>query len=218
MCAASSPRGPCSRLPWAPRLRVFATDPTPVVDLLERLRDDPSPYVRRSVANNLNDIGKDHPARVVAIATAWMQGASAERQWVIQRALRSAVKKGDAGALEVLGFGAEASLRIVEHAFAPACPRMGGKIVVTVTLENPTRRPQKVVVDLVVHFVKGSGGTSPKVFKLVNVALAPGTSVTLRKTVSLADLTTRTHYPGRHQVALQLNGTERPLGDFTLVR
>ena len=209
--------GTRSRLPWAPRLRVFATDPAPVVDLLERLRDDPSLYVRRSVANNLNDIGKDHPARLVAIAAAWMQGASAERQWVVKHALRSAIKTGNAAAYEVLGFGAKAELRIVKHAVAPARPRMGGNIVATVTLENPTHRSQKVVVDLVVHFVKATGNTSPKVFKLVNVALVAGESVALRKTVSLADLTTRKHYPGRHRISLQLNGVEQPLGEFTLL-
>ena len=209
--------GTRSRLPWAPRLHVFATDPTPVVDLLERLRDDPSLYVRRSVANNLNDIGKDHPARLVTIATAWTRGASPERQWVIQHALRSAVKRGDAAALTVLGFGSKASLRIVEHALVPERPRLGGAIVLTVTLKNPTRRPVQVVVDLVVHFVKATGNTSPKVFKLVTANLAVGESVALRKTVSLADLTTRKHYPGRHRVSLQINGAERPLGAFTLL-
>ncbi len=210
--------GTRSRLPWAPRLRAFAADPSPVVDLLERLRDDPSLYVRRSVANNLNDIWKDHPARLVEIAAAWMDGASAERRWIVQHALRAAVKKGDAGALAVLGFGAKASLRVVDHAIVPARPRMGTKVVVTVTLENPSRRTQQVVVDLVVHFVKAHGGTSPKVFKLANVTLAPRETIALRKTVSLADLTTRRHYPGRHLVALQLNGAAEPLGAFTLVR
>lgn len=210
--------GTRARLPWAPRLRVFATDPTPVVDLLERLRDDPSPYVRRSVANSLNDIGKDHPAQLVAIATSWMPGASPERRWVIQHALRSAIKQGDVAALNVLGLGAKASLQIVDYAIGPARPRVGGKIVVTVTLRNPRRRSQPVVVDLVVHFVKARGGTSPKVFKLANVSFSAGESVALRKAVSLAHLTTRTHYPGRHRVALQINGAEQPLGQFTLVR
>lgn len=210
--------GTRSRLPWAPRLRAFATDPSPVVGLLERLRDDPSLYVRRSVANNLADIWKDHPARLVEIAAAWLHDASADRRWIVQHALRAAVKKGDAGALAVLGFGAKASLRVVAHAIAPARPRMGTKVVVTVTLENPARRAQTVVVDLVVHFVKAHGGTSPKVFKLANVALAAGESVALRKTVSLADLTTRRHHPGRHLVALQLNGVAQALGEFTLVR
>lgn len=206
------------RLPWAPRLRVFAADPAPVVDLLERLRDDPSLYVRRSVANHLNDIYKDHPERLTAIAGEWLKGASAERAWVVKHALRSAVKRGDAAALAVLGFGAKAALDVVAHAVEPRRPRLGGKVVLTVTLQNPTRRAQQVVVDLVVHFVKAHGGTSPKVFKLANVAFGGGDVVTLRKTVSLADLTTRAHYPGRHAVALQLNGAARPLGEFTLVR
>lgn len=210
--------GTRSRLPWAPRLRAFAGDPAPVVDLLERLRDDPSLYVRRSVANNLNDIWKDHPAVMVAVAARWMEEASAERRWIVQHALRSAVKKGDAAALKVLGFGAKATLRVVSHAIAPKRPRMGTKVVVIVTLENPGRRAQEVVVDLVVHFVKAHGGTTPKVFKLANVSLAAGQAVALRKTVSLADLTTRRHYPGRHLVALQLNGAPQPLGAFTLTR
>ena len=93
------------RLPWAPRLPEFQADPTPVLDLLERLKDDPSLYVRRSVANNLNDIGKDHPALLVKTAAAWMEGASSDRAWLVRHALRSAVKRGDAGALRVLGYG-----------------------------------------------------------------------------------------------------------------
>jgi 3-methyladenine DNA glycosylase AlkC len=87
------PRRTRPRLPWAPRLRAFAADPSPVVALLERLRDDESLYVRRSVANNLNDIGKDHPSRLVGIAAAWMDGATPERRALISHALRTAVKR-----------------------------------------------------------------------------------------------------------------------------
>lgn len=208
--------GTRSRLPWAPRLRMFQKDPTPVIALLEQLKDDPALYVRRSVANNLNDIGKDHPKRLVAIAAAWMKGASAERQWIVRHALRSSVKNGDSAALKVLGFGAKASLKVVEHTITPARPTMGGKVVITSTLANPTNKPQQVVVDLVVHFVKAKGGTSAKVFKLSNVSLRGGERITLRKTVSLADLTTRKHYPGKHRVEMQLNGAVQPLGQFTL--
>jgi 3-methyladenine DNA glycosylase AlkC len=77
------------RLPWAPRLRAFQADPRPVLALLERLKDDPSLYVRRSVANNLNDIGKDHPVLLVETATRWMENATEERRWIIRHALRS---------------------------------------------------------------------------------------------------------------------------------
>jgi 3-methyladenine DNA glycosylase AlkC len=71
------------RLPWAPRLRDFQANPQPVLALLDLLKDDPDLYVRRSVANNLNDIGKDHPALLTDTANRWMQNATEERRWLI---------------------------------------------------------------------------------------------------------------------------------------
>jgi 3-methyladenine DNA glycosylase AlkC len=67
------------RLPWAMRLPAFQKDPQPVLNLLELLKDDPELYVRRSVANNLNDIGKDNPAMLYKTARAWMKKPSPER-------------------------------------------------------------------------------------------------------------------------------------------
>jgi 3-methyladenine DNA glycosylase AlkC len=205
------------RLPWAPRLRAFQKDPAPVLELLARLRDDPSLYVRRSVANNLNDIGKDHPAVLVDTARRWMVDASDDRQWIIQHALRSAVKRGDAGALSVLGFGERARLDVAAASFMPPRPVIGTKVVVEVELVNPTRRQQQAVVDLAVHFRKANGSTNAKIFKLSAVALAAGEAVTLRKTISLADLSTRRHYTGEHPVEVQINGSRRPIGQFVIV-
>ena len=102
------------RLPWAPRLRAFQKDPRPVLELLELLKDDPELYVRRSVANNLNDIGKDHPDAAQRRRKRWLRGATPERQWVIRHALRSAVKRADAGALTALGFGGKAEVSVRE--------------------------------------------------------------------------------------------------------
>jgi 3-methyladenine DNA glycosylase AlkC len=98
------------RLPWAPRLRAFQKDPRPVLELLELLKDDPASYVRRSVANNLNDIGKDHPALLVATARRWLKNATPERRWIVNHALRSAIKRADAGALGALGYGGRADV------------------------------------------------------------------------------------------------------------
>jgi 3-methyladenine DNA glycosylase AlkC len=204
------------RLPWAPRLRAFQHDPTPVLTLLELLRDDPALYVRRSVANNLNDIGKDHPARLIEVAQRWMIDASEDRRWIISHALRSAIKRGDPAALAVLGHGRAARLDILKTAITPARPTLGSKVVITCTLHNATRTRQTAVVDLRVHFVKANGRTRPKVFKLSNVDLAADEQVTLRKTVSLAALSTRAHYPGTHGVELQLNGRVIGIGAFTV--
>jgi len=205
------------RLPWAPRLRAFQQDPTPVLELLERLRDDPALYVRRSVANNLNDIGKDHPQRLMETASSWLVDASPERRWVVQHALRSAVKRGDPAALKALGFGAASTLQVSASSIMPKRPTIGTKVVVQCTLHNTARRAQHVIVDLVVHFVKANGATSAKVFKLAVLDVAPSEEVTVRKTISLAQLSTRRHYPGKHRVELQMNGVTQELGMFTLL-
>lgn len=205
------------RLPWAPRLRAFQQDPTPVLKLLEQLRDDPSLYVRRSVANNLNDVGKDHPASLIATTRRWMENASEDRRWIVQHALRSSVKRGDLAALAVLGYSGATRVEVLESTIAPRRPCMGAAVTVTVSLRNPSRRAQKAIVDLIVNFVKAHGGANAKVFKLSAIALAPGEQITLRKTISLAELSTRRHYPGVHRVELQLNGKASFLGSFTLV-
>ena len=204
------------RLPWAPRLRMFQKDPRPVLALLDLLKDDPELYVRRSVANNLNDIGKDHPAVLVATAKSWMKGASEDRAWIVRHALRSAVKRGDAGALSVMGFGGEAHVRLARVSIAPKRVTRGGKVRVSFDVVNDKDRTQRVLVDFRVHFVKSGGRTSPKVFKLKQADLAPRESMHVTKLVSLADLTTRRHYEGRHVVEAIINGRTRRLGAFDL--
>ncbi len=92
------------RLPWAMRLPLFIKDPAPVIVLLELLKDDNDEYVRRSVANNLNDIAKDHPSVVADIAGQWMQGADKQRQQLIRHACRTLIKQGNKKVLRVFGF------------------------------------------------------------------------------------------------------------------
>ncbi len=207
------------RLPWAPRVRWLGEQPERVLPLLEALRDDPASLVRRSVANHLNDLAKSDPERVVSLARRWLRGASAERRALVEHALRSLVKRGHAGALDALGFGARARV-VVEGSFAPRRVRVGGavRVKVTVHAERSARAPQSLVVDLVVHFVKARGATSPKVFKLKRLELAAGASAELAKTVSLAVHTTRTPYPGTHPVQALVNGVAFDLGAFEVTQ
>lgn len=205
------------RLPWASRLREFQRDPTPVLELLELLKDDPELYVRRSVANNLNDIGKDHPALLFATAERWLQGANAERQWLVNHALRSAVKRGEQGALAALGFGKPAQLEVHKATLLPRRPSIGSGINVAFTLHNPGKKTQRALVDFQIHFVKANGDSRPKVFKLKEVELPPGSSLTLGKNISLAVHTTRKPYVGKHLVDAVINGKVVPLGYFTLI-
>ncbi|WP_225409646.1 DNA alkylation repair protein [Stigmatella hybrida] len=203
------------RLPWAPRLRVFQEDPRPLLELLELLKDDPELYVRRSVANHLNDIGKDHPELLVDTCERWSKGAPPDRQWLIRHALRSAVKRGSARAMVLMGFEGPAQLEVTAT-FTPQRVRVGQSVQVTLRIVNRSESRQKALVDFAVHFVKARGTCRPKVFKGGKVDLTPGATLCLEKKVSLQDLTTRQHYPGEHRVEALVNGLATPVGSFTV--
>lgn len=204
------------RLPWAARLRRFQKDPAPVLSLLERLRDDPEGFVRRSVANNLNDIGKDHPEILLEIGRRWMINPSEERRDLVRHALRSLVKKGDQQALEILGYGQAAEVEIQEVRIEPGKVPKGQAVAIAFDLRSVSAKPQRLLVDLRVHYVKANGSASPKVFKLKTLELPPFGTATFRKHLSLADLTTRKHYAGTHRVEALINGTVGPIGQFVV--
>ena len=182
------------------------------------LKDDPELYVRRSVANNLNDIGKDHPSLLVEISQQWLVNATDERRWLIRHALRSAVKRADPGAIAALGFSDGATASIGKVSITPNPVVIGNSISIAFDLINTGSQPQKLLVDLRIHFVKANRKTSSKVFKLKTVELAPRETIQLGKAISLADMTTRKHYPGSHLIEILLNGQTFPLGSFELMR
>jgi len=202
------------RLPWAPRVPWLDANPNRVVALLSLLKDDPSTMVRRSVANNLNDLGKVHPALLYQTVGAWLANASPERCALIEHALRSAVKRGEAPALRLLGYGRQASVAIEDVQIAPRRVKIGGRVSVSFVVRSRSRAPQDLLVDLAVHFVKASGRSSAKVFKVKRVALPAGDRVALARSVSLAVHTTRTPHPGRHAVDVIVNGRPTRVGAF----
>jgi 3-methyladenine DNA glycosylase AlkC len=202
------------RLPWAPRLRAFQEDPRPVLRLLESLKDDPERYVQRSVANNLNDIGKDHPALAVEVCRRWSQGAPAGRRWIVGHALRSLVKKGDRTALATLGFAGKPAVAVKAARFEPPRLALGQVVRFSFDLVSRARRPQELLVDYAVHFVRRGGAARPKVFKLRKLSLPAGGTVRLESRVSMAHLTTRKPLPGRHAIDVLVNGVAFPLGAF----
>jgi 3-methyladenine DNA glycosylase AlkC len=233
------------RLPWAPRLPAFIVDPSPVLELLELLRDDPSEYVRRSVANNLNDISKDHPHLVVSLAGSWWADGDEQRRRMLRHALRTLVKRGDPAALDVLGHAGADHLVVRGVTVEPSDPVIGGSVRITATVvdtrsgdygavgdpgdvteaaavgrPSPTDPVERgaVAVDLVVHFVKANGSTSPRVFKGAVRELGPGQSCVVTRSVSLAQQSTRTHFPGVHRVEVQVNGRRSEAGSFTLTQ
>ena len=204
------------RLPWAMRVQWLDTNPERVLELLELLKDDPAPLVRRSVANNLNDLGKVHPSLLARTCGVWLEDASAERRALVEHALRSAVKRGDASALRLLGYGKKAAVAIEDVRVVPARVAIGGSVAIRFVLASTSRSKQELLVDLGVHFVKAGGKTGRKVFKVKRVILSAGEKVALTKSISLAIHTTRTPRPGRHGVDVIVNGHATRVGQFTV--
>lgn len=204
------------RLPWGMRLRKFVKDPRPVLALLEHLKEDPELFVRRSVANNLNDIAKDHPDLVVATLKRWQKSRRAETRWLVKHALRTLLKQGHPEALALLGYARDARVRVTGLTITPPRLKIGQAIGIRFRLRSCDAKPQPVMVDYIVHHMKASGATSPKVFKLTTRRLAPGEAVDVAKRHSFRPIGIRPYYPGRHAIEIQVNGRVRARADFAL--
>lgn len=204
------------RLPWGLRLRHFCADPSPLWPILEALRDDPSLYVRRSVANHLNDIAKDHPQAVVARCREWLTDAPAGRRWIVGRALRSLVKAGHPEALELQGYGKPQNLA-VSFSIKPSRIRVGQNLSLELSFTSRSSQRQAVMVDFAVHFVRKQGRSSEKVFKGVTFELEARGSRTIIKALPVRATTIRALYPGIHRVEARINGRTLAESEFELV-
>jgi hypothetical protein len=166
------------------------------------------------VANNLNDIGKVHPALLTRTAARWLEKASPERRALVEHALRTAVKRGHPEALRLLGYGRTPSVVIDEVAVTPRRVVIGGRVAIRFVVKSASRASQRLLIDLAVHFVKSSGRTAPKVFKLRRLVLPPDGRAELQTSVSLKVHTTRTPRPGVHAVDAIVNGIAHRIGAF----
>ncbi|WP_378952971.1 DNA alkylation repair protein [Mesorhizobium sp. ANAO-SY3R2] len=203
------------RLPWSFQMKQLIFDPTPTAPILEALRNDPSLYVRKSVANHLNDISKDHPEKVVDRMSSWNLDDK-YTAWIVRHALRTLIKKGDASALGLIGTTGKPLVRVEAFAVTPAAIVLGGQITLKASIVSTAEASQKLVVDYAVHYVKKAGGTSKKVFKLKEITLPPGGQKELSISQVVRDFTTRKHYPGHHQIELIVNGETLAGGGFEL--
>jgi 3-methyladenine DNA glycosylase AlkC len=194
------------RLPWGQQLPLFIQDPAPVLNLLEKLKDDPSEYVRRSVANNLNDISKDHPDKVIDCCRRWKKDASPERQWIIRHATRSLVKAGHPQIFGLLGYTENPKLDFQFLEVSPQTINLGEYIEFGFQLQSNSSKPQTIVIDYAIHHVKANGKTSPKVFKFRTLKIAPEETVRLVKKHAIKLITTRKYYSGEHTVEILING------------
>lgn len=203
------------RLPWSFQLKNLIADPSPTGPILERLKADPSLYVRKSVANHLNDIGKDHPELLVRRVSGWDR-ENRHTAWIVRHALRTLIKKGDDRALALIGTSGKAEARVEAFAVAPRRVKLGAHVTVSADIVSTADHAQHLVADYAVHYVKKNGAPSRKVFKLKEFELPAGGRHPLSIKRAIRDFTTRKHNAGFHRVELIVNGEVLAEGGFEL--
>jgi 3-methyladenine DNA glycosylase AlkC len=194
------------RLPWAIALPAFKADPSPILPILEHLKLDESEYVRRSVANNLNDIAKDNPQVVIDTLRRWKAHNTPDMQQLINRALRTLVKQGNPDALALLGYDSKGKITIQNLSVHPQTIPMGGEVTISFTVESHSDEPQPALIDYIVHHQRANGQQTPKVFKLTKTTLTAHEKRDISKKHNFRAITTRKYYAGDHAVEIQVNG------------
>ena len=194
------------RLPLAGRLSQYQQDPRPVIALLDLLHDDPSLMVRRSVANNLNDISKDNPDIVVETLSRWQsERPSRELEWLTRHALRTLIKKDHGGALRLLGYSTK-GIEVRGFQLNRGRVSLGQSLTFSWVIEETAGAKQRLAMNYVVHFAKANGAQKPKVFRLPEKQLDPGGRLELQKTHKFLPYKNQSFYSGDHELELVING------------
>lgn len=197
-------------LPWGERLPEFIKDPAPNLTLLEELKFDEELYVRKSVANHLNDISKHHPLLVIATVRRWINESPRQHkekiQWIKHKALRTLIKKGHKDALKLMGVFGVANVTITPLTLNQKKFKLHDTLEFQFKITSNVKKKQKLVIDYLIDFVKANGTLSSKVYKLKVVELNPMETITLKKKHSLRPITTMTYYRGVHYLLIQVNG------------
>jgi 3-methyladenine DNA glycosylase AlkC len=205
------------RLPLTPRLPAFQKDPRPVLELLEKLKEDPILMVRRSVANNLNDISKDNPGIVVETLQRWQKLDTPEMDWIIAHALRTILKQGHPGALRLLGYDPQARVLVSDLQLNSPEIKVGETLRFSFEVTSQEERPCALMIDTVIHYMKANGKQKAKVFKAAKKRIAPGETISIEKGRSFKAINTRPYYAGQHALEIQINGQRHAWADFTLM-
>jgi 3-methyladenine DNA glycosylase AlkC len=204
------------RLPWSFRLEPIQADPTLAAAILDNLKADESLYVRKSVANHLNDITKDHPDWVLDLIEGWSL-ENKHTAWIAKHALRSLIKQGNQRALAVIGAGGKPEVEMIDVKVEPKVIRLGEKISLSFTVKSTVPDSQRLVIDYAIDYVKANGSTSAKVFKLKALTLPGHASELVSRGQQIKELTTRRHYAGAHAVHIMVNGERLASTSFEIL-
>jgi 3-methyladenine DNA glycosylase AlkC len=206
-------------LPWGMRLPLFVMDPTHTILLLEKLKYDEKIYVRKSVANHLNDIAKNHPQIVVEVLRSWENECPEKHKdkihWIKKHALRVLIKKGYAPAMKLMGVS-KPKIKLEKFKILKNKVKVNEKLIFDFIVRSTSSEPQKLIIDYKIHFMKANGTHGSKVFKLKTFQLGPKEILAISKSHSLKPITTMKYYNGIHHLGIQINGEVMVQTEFEL--
>lgn len=203
------------KLPWSQKINLSSEEV--IKRVLTNLYMDPTRYVVRSVANHMNDISKDDPELVIRTLKNWKESKkqnSKEMDWLISHALRTLVKKGNPGALELLGYPSSPKIEVSQFKIQTPSVKTGSALEYSFQIES--HETQNLMIDYKIHFKDKKGNLRPKVFKIKKTQVKRGEKLLITKKHPLKIMTTKKLYPGIHKVELQINGQGFEGGEFRL--
>ena len=209
----SRPRGV-----WVAHIEAFKKDPKPVLELLDKMKTDESKYVQKAVANNLNDISREHPDLVIKTAKQWLRNGDKNTAWIVRRACRSLIKQGHPDVFEIFGFTPNPKVTVKGLKLTPSKLKIGGDLTIGFEIVSSAKKEQRLAVDYRVEFQSASGKPSSKVFKLSEKSIAAGGTLPLQKKHSFVPATTRKLFPGEHKVEIIINGKSAGTKTFMLTK
>lgn len=203
------------RLPWAMAIPELKRNPNPILPLLENLKKDSSEYVRRSVANNLNDIAKDHPSIVIGIASKW-KGISNGTDVIIKHGSRTLLKQGNTEILKYFGLSNNTKLEVSKLKVITSKVKIGNDLLFSFEAINGSSKKQIIRLEYAIYYLRQNGQHSKKVFKISERTFEPQEKAVVTKKQSFRIITTRKFYTGQQKLSIILNGHERVFDKFIL--
>jgi 3-methyladenine DNA glycosylase AlkC len=202
------------RLPWGLSVPALKKDPGPILQILENLRNDPSESVRRSVANNLNDISKEHPALVIEIARKW-KGESKETDAIIKHGCRTLLKQGHEEMMSDYGLDIE-GIVLEELEILTPTVEIGAALQFQFKISNAGNLAKTVRLEYGLYYRKANGQLAKKVFKISERNYRSGEKVKILRNQSFKLITTRKFYIGKHELSIIINGKEMEKASFEI--
>jgi len=203
------------RLPWAMAIPSLKENPEPIISILENLKNDVSESVRRSVANNLNDISKDNPETVIDLVKKW-KGVTKETDSLAKHACRTLLKQGNSEVMKLFGFGAIDKIKLNDFKIHMKIVEIGGALEFSFNIVNTSNKASKIRLEYGLYYQKANGSLSKKVFKISERDYLEKSTTKINRKQSFRRITTRKFHLGKHQVSIIINGTEFEKMDFEL--